>query len=466
MKECKCWLTRASNEDKFHDVYDGRIWQSFQTYQGKEMLSDGSTFGLMLNVDWFNIYKHIQCSVGALYISIISLPRELRYKPENILIVGLMPGPREPQHKVNSFLRPLVSELLDFFEGVPMSVYDESETHIIRCLLCVACDIPASRKVCGFLGHMANLGCSNAREFSGSVGKKKSGFDRTTWNCRAGLQHRDDVEKICKCTSKTERLKLKSEQGRCYSVLLDLPYFDPVKMCPVDPMHNLFLGTSKCMIKLWIEKGLLDPKDYDILQRAVNCIHVPPSVGRIPSKIASSFASFTTDQLQNWTTLFSLMVLIDKFPKDDIECWRHFVLATRLLCNPCITLNDINLADPLLVYFCKRVQRMYGSDVITPNMHLHCHLKECILDYGTVHSSWLFSFERFNGILEHYPFNNRNIEICLMNRFLTEFKLASVELPHEHKEDFHAVLDPVASNTLKGSLLETYKPSRGGLPFC
>ena len=47
-----------------------------------------------------------------------------------------------------------------------------------------------------------------------------------------------------------------------------------------------------------------------------------------------------------------------------------------------------------------------------------------------------------------------------MNRFLTEFKLASVELPHEHKEDFHAVLDLVVSNTLKGSLLETYKPAQ------
>lgn len=168
-------------------------------------------------------------------------------------------------------------------------------------------------------------------------------------------------------------MKLESELGCRYSVLLDLPYFDPVRMCPIDPMHNLCLGNSKHMIKLWIEKGLLVPKDYDILQEAVDSIHVPPSVGRILSKIASSFSSFTADQLKNWMSLFSQMVLIDKFPKNDIECWHHFVLATRLLCNPCITLNDINLADTLLVYFCKRVERMYGSDVITPNMHLHCH---------------------------------------------------------------------------------------------
>ena len=84
-----------------------------------------------------------------------------------------------------------------------MSVYDEGETHMIRyLLLCVACDIPAGRKVCGFLGHMANLGCSKCyKRFSGSVGNKDySGFDRSTWNCRSGRQHRNDVEKICMCT--------------------------------------------------------------------------------------------------------------------------------------------------------------------------------------------------------------------------------------------------------------------------
>ena len=33
-------------------------------------------------------------------------------------------------------------------------------------LLCVACDIPAVRRVCGFLGHMAKLGCSKCtKEF-------------------------------------------------------------------------------------------------------------------------------------------------------------------------------------------------------------------------------------------------------------------------------------------------------------
>ncbi len=47
-----------------------------------------------------------------------------------------------------------------------------------------------------------------------------------------------------KCKTKTERQK-ESELGCHYSVILKLPYFDPVRMLMVDPMHNLFLGGAK-----------------------------------------------------------------------------------------------------------------------------------------------------------------------------------------------------------------------------
>ncbi len=45
------------------------------------------------------------------------------------------------------------------------------------CLLCVACDIPASRKVCGFTGHNSVHGCNKCTKtfLTGSVGDK-TGF--------------------------------------------------------------------------------------------------------------------------------------------------------------------------------------------------------------------------------------------------------------------------------------------------
>ena len=57
----------------------------------------------------------------------------------------------------------------------------------------------------------------------------------------------------------TDQERMESELGCRYSALLQLPYFNPVKMLAIDPMHNLFLGRAKTMVrKVWIENGYLD----------------------------------------------------------------------------------------------------------------------------------------------------------------------------------------------------------------
>ena len=50
-------------------------------------------YGKTFSVDWFQPYKHLNYSVGAIYIAI--LPRDVRYKVENVLLIGIMPGPHE-----------------------------------------------------------------------------------------------------------------------------------------------------------------------------------------------------------------------------------------------------------------------------------------------------------------------------------------------------------------------------------
>lgn len=53
-------------------------------------------------------------------------------------------------------------------------------------------------------------------------------------------------------------------------------------------------------------------------------------------------------------------------------------------------------------------------------MHLHSHVVDCIMDYGPVYSFWLFSFERYNGLLGNFSTNQRSIELQLMRKFLSD----------------------------------------------
>ena len=47
------------------------------------------------------------------------------------------------------------------------------------------------------------------------------------------------------------------------SVLLCLPYFDPTRMLVI---HNLYLGTAKRMLSLWMERGIIVKQHYDKIQ--------------------------------------------------------------------------------------------------------------------------------------------------------------------------------------------------------
>lgn len=87
-------------------------------------------------------------------------------------------------------------------------------------------------------------------------------------------------------------------------------------------------------------------------------------------------------------------------------------------------------------------------------MHLHCHLRECIEDYGPVHSFWLFSFERYNGLLGRIPTNNKSIEIQMMHRFINDSSLAHLDLPEDFCDTFVS-LHPLAG-----------KPNYSSSPSC
>ena len=78
--------------------------------------------------------------------------------------------------------------------------------------------------------------------------------------------------------------------------------------------------------------------------------------------------------------------------------WLLFVKACSLLCNRYLEKENVTLADHYLHLFCQKFVEVYGSNACTPNMHLHLHLKECLIDYGPLYAFWCFAFERYNGM--------------------------------------------------------------------
>ena len=126
---------------------------------------------------------------------------------------------------------------------------------------------------------------------------------------------------------------------------------------------------------------------------------------------------------------------------EHLECWHHFVIACTIYCSRVITIENVKTADQYIMKFCETFENLYGSQKCTPNMHLHGHLLECILDYGPVYSFWCFPFERFNGKMEHPATNNHRIELTMMRKFLQGQEVHDLSFEN-NEEEFSEILHP------------------------
>ena len=291
---CEEW---RSPPGMYNDIYDGKMWKDFQEVNGQPFLSLPYNIALNLNIDWFQPFSHTQHSEGVIYMTVLNLPRKQRYLQENIILVGVIPGPHEPK-KLNSFLYPLVNELCKLWQGVVLKT--KLGTLIIRAaLLCIACDVPATRKVCGFVAHNALHGCSKCFcAFPTAVFGEKpdyTNFDCSTWGTRGASQHKEQAIKHRDCNTRADQKAIEREYGLRYSVLIKLPYFNAPRMCVIDPMHNLFLGTAKHMIEIWKALNILSPSDFQCIQERVDSFVTPTDIGRTPKKIASALSGFTAE---------------------------------------------------------------------------------------------------------------------------------------------------------------------------
>lgn len=491
LADCEHWRSRSVPDGIYADIYDGQVWKDFQEHNGRPFLSANNNFALMLNVDWFQPFDRSTYSVGVIYAVILNLPRDKRFKVKNILICGIIPGPHEPKGTINTFLQPLVKELEQLWKGtyVPDPLGILNQRWIRAAVILTCCDIPATRKVLGFLSHNAIKGCSKClftfkqahdkngdddfqqaddkvqqsddeveqvdseaewadddiQQSKDEVEMAEESFqnpvDETTWLKRDPSKHKQLAWQHSQCSVAAKQKKLEKAYGVRYSILNELPYFDCVRLHAIDPMHNLLLGTPKRMITLWKRKGVISDKDLQAMQERVDRFSLPHVIGRIPRKIASKFANFTAEEWRNWTNIFSLSVLKDFVPHPHYMCWTSFVQACHLLCTRTITLAEVEEAHSHLRAFLQQCVDLYGHGELTPNMHLHLHMKECLLDYGPTYSFWLFSCERYNGTLGSFKTNNRNIETQIIERFLADQRLTWKE-EKTAIEDIHENLRP------------------------
>lgn len=190
--------------------------------------------------------RHIY-SVRVIYLIILNLPWSIHYSKRMCFWLASFLVPLSPH-----YLSPLVHDLI---LGLHMKICGTETKKLVRAALpLVSCDLSAGRR------YVVPRLFSKAR-LKATV---TCNFDRDTWIfCTNSLtKHHLDMETLLRCTFRSECEHKAIELGCRFSMLLNLPYFNPVRMLVVDLMHNLFLGTTKIFIrKILFEQGILSKQD-------------------------------------------------------------------------------------------------------------------------------------------------------------------------------------------------------------
>lgn len=301
---------RKIQEGHYFDIYDGAMFKDLLTSWGTPFHDLLHPLFLTLNVDWFQPFSNSVYSCGAIYLSINNFPREDRLKQENIILVGLMPGGSEANTThIMSYLTPLVNDLIEFYEeGVEVkTLAHPNGVKFYGALLAVACDIPACRKIGGFMGHGSKFACNKCEDQFEMVNSRPDFSGAFNPTLRTRESNYKAAMRWKNASSSKEREDLEQEEGCRYSELHRLPYFDVVRQSIIDPMHNLLLGTCKRMAKNWD----FEKKQLQKMQEKANLVQLPAGFESLsPKRISSNFSNFKADTWRSWVLLYSAFVLI------------------------------------------------------------------------------------------------------------------------------------------------------------
>ncbi len=70
-------------------------------------------------------------SVGVIYLTVLNLPRHIRFKPENTIVVRVIPSLNKEPASLNTFLEPMVKIITTLIESL-IRMFLSAKTRLFR----------------------------------------------------------------------------------------------------------------------------------------------------------------------------------------------------------------------------------------------------------------------------------------------------------------------------------------------
>ncbi len=209
-----------------------------------------SNLGIMINLDWFQLFNLTIYSYDAIYDIIYNLLWNIWFNKENILMLRLLSGSFKVKlDKINNYFTSIIDELLDFWNRIKLLINKFPNDKKIRlAVICYSNDILVTRTLCGHISALVECHRCYKKAMSEKEDQRANfkGFnDMKNWFTLRDIEEHQHNATIWKQqnTEEDRRRHISTTHVR-WTEMLRLPYHNLIRHLVVDLMHNLFFGIT------------------------------------------------------------------------------------------------------------------------------------------------------------------------------------------------------------------------------
>lgn len=350
--------------DNIRDVFDGSIYRSLLGREvevdgrklGVKYFSDAQDIALSMSTDGFSPFDHSSSTTWPIILFNLNLPPEVRVHVEEVLCVGLAPGPRKLKD-FDSFLFPLVEELAKLSVGVRTWDAEAAEFFTLRAHLILASgDTPAVSMLMNMKGANGYCPCRMCTATSVSdpatssttlylplspshMHPGKIDYDPLSLPLRSHDSFISQSRLVATAPSRVQRERLARECGiKGESIFYKLPTIEFPLSFPTDFMHLIFENVLQTLVSLFggDVKGMeqdvfvIPKKKWEDLGRATAACgaSIPSCFGSRPPNFVENRQRCTADSWSFWLLYLAPILLDDCLPSAH---YRHFVRFSELV---------------------------------------------------------------------------------------------------------------------------------------
>lgn len=295
--------------------------------------------------------------------------------------IGIYYGLGKPE-SCNEYLQRFVKEAVTLINN---GFYYNNEIYFIR-IVAFVCDSPAKSYILNVKYHSGYNSCTKCK-IEGECINGTVCFPGSISHLRT-----DDEFKL---------LAYIDDYQRGETILNELPSVGLVSNVVLDPMHLVYLGVVRTLIRLWLSGPLgirLSANEIDLISnRLLNLRRYKPiEFVRYP-RCLKEWRKWKATEFRQFLLYWGPLVLKNILRNDLYDNFLTLHVAVTILANPSLIKesNNVIYAGGLLQHFVQCFETTYGKRYVTFNIHNLLHLSADVQKFGALENFSAFVFENY-----------------------------------------------------------------------